>query len=312
MPLAARIFAFTTDAITVEGALIAPVLLARVAAQQADSQSNADYKIPKGLTLRDEIARNFRIGQALFAELDASPVPSMTKTIGFVEALFRDVFGFSDMARVGTRTVNDRLFAVTLEGLSGRVPVVVVPPSDPLDRASEHLPTDGRRRSAASAVQDWLNAREDALWGFCCNGNRLRLLRDNASLTRPAYIEADLRQIFEGEAFADFTLLWLLIHASRFGSPDSTAGECTLEHWREAGSRVGAVARDRLRDGVEAALKVLGTGLLAGNLELRQRVQSSDLPLGDFFGQLLRLIYRLIFLLVAEDRGLLHDPGALT
>jgi hypothetical protein len=310
VPYSARIFALATDAITVEGALIAPVLLARVAAQQADSQSNADYRIPKGLTLRDEIARNFRIGQALFAELNASPAPSTVKTIDFVEVLFRDVFGFSDMARVGTRTVNDRLFAVTLEGLRGRVPVVVVPPSDPLDRASDHLPTDGRRRSAASAVQDWLNAREDALWGFCCNGDRLRLLRDNASLTRPAYIEADLRRIFEAEAFADFTLLWLLIHASRFGLPDSTAADCTLERWREAGSRVGAVARDRLRDGVEAALKVLGTGFLAGNLELRQRVQSSDLPLGDFFGQLLRLIYRLIFLLVAEDRGLLHDPGA--
>lgn len=310
MPYSARILALVTNAITVEGALIAPALLARVAAQQADSQSNADYRIPKGLTLRDEIARNFRIGQALFAELNASPAPSTVKTIAFVEVLFRDVFGFSDMAHVGTRTVNDRLFAVTLEGLRGRVPVVVVPPSDPLDRASDHLPTDGRRRSAASAVQDWLNAREDALWGFCCNGDRLRLLRDNASLTRPAYIEADLRQIFEAEAFADFTLLWLLIHASRFGLPDSTAADCTLEHWREAGSRVGAVARDRLRDRVEAALKVLGTGFLAGNLELRRRVQTGDLPLGDFFGQLLRLVYRLIFLLVAEDRGLLHDPGA--
>ena len=310
MPYSARILSLVTNAITVEGALIAPAMLARVAAQQADSQTNADYRIPKGLTLRDEIARNFRIGQALFAELNASPAPSTVKTIDFVEVLFRDVFGFADMAHVGTRTVDDRLFAVTLEGLRGRVPIVVVPPSDPLDRASDHLETDGRRRSAASAVQEWLNAREDALWGFCCNGDRLRLLRDNASLTRPAYIEADLRQIFEAEAFADFTLLWLLIHASRFGLPDSTAADCALERWREAGSRVGAVARDRLRDGVEAALKVLGTGFLTGNLELRRRVQTGELPLGDFFGQLLRLVYRLIFLLVAEDRGLLHDPGA--
>jgi hypothetical protein len=68
------------------------------------------------------------------------------------------------------------------------------------------LRTDGRRRSAATAIQDWLNAQEGALWGFCCNGERLRLLRDNASLTRPAYIEADLRQIFEAESFADFVV----------------------------------------------------------------------------------------------------------
>src|SRR5579885_3472373 len=305
-----RAFALAADAITIEGALIAPAMLARVAAREAEGQSDADYKIPKGLTLRDEIACYFRIGQALFADFNTNTAPSVVRTVTFVEALLRDVFGFADIARVGSRTVDERLYAVTLEGLSGRAPVVVVPPSDSLDRASDHLPTDGRRRSAATAVQDWLNAQEGALWGFCTNGERLRLLRDNASLTRPAYIEADLRQIFEAESFADFTVLWLLSHASRFGSIGTPASDCALERWREAGGREGAAARESLRDGVEAALKALGTGFLAGNPELRQRVRAGELPLSDFFGQLLRLVYRLIFLLAAEDRGLLHAPDA--
>lgn len=305
-----RTFALAADAITVEGALIAPAMLARVAAREAEGQSDAEYRIPKGLTLRDEIARYFRIGQALFAEINASNAPSVGKTITFTEALLRDVFGFTDITRVGSRAVDERLYAVTLEGLSGRAPIVVVPPSDNLDRASDHLPTDGRRRSAATALQDWLNAQEGALWGFCSNGERLRLLRDNASLTRPAYIEADLRQIFDAESFADFTILWLLIHASRFGAIGTPASDCALERWREAGGREGAAARERLRDGVEAALKALGTGFLTSNSELRRRVQDGDLPLSDFFGQLLRLIYRLIFLLAAEDRGLLHAPEA--
>jgi hypothetical protein len=262
MARAARPAAFSADAITVEGALIAPAMLARVTAQQAEGQAGADYRIPKGLTLRDEIARYFRIGQALFAELHASSTPSANKTISFIETLFRDVFGFADIARTGIRTVDERPFVVTLEALSGRAPVVVVPPSDPLDRASDHLPSDGRRRSAVSAVQDWLNAYDGATWGFCCNGEQLRLVRDNASLTRPAYIEADLRQIFEAEAFADFATLWLLIHASRFGLPDTPPSDCALERWREEGSREGTVARERLRDGVEAALTILGTGFL--------------------------------------------------
>jgi hypothetical protein len=303
-------FALAADAITVEGALIPPAMMARVAAQEAEGQRDVDYGIPKGLTLRDEIARYFRIGQALFTELNASATPSAARTVTFAEALFRDVFGFADIARIGTRSMNERLYAITLEGLSGRVPVVVVPPSDSLDRASDHLPTDGRRRSAASAVQDWLNAQEGALWGFCCNGERLRLLRDNASLTRPAYIEADLRQIFDAESFADFAVLWLLIHASRFGRRGAPATDCVLERWRESGSREGIAARERLRDGVEAALKALGTGFLTGNSALRQRVQNGELALSDFFGQLLRIVYRLIFLLAAEDRGLLHAPDA--
>lgn len=305
-----RTFALAVEAITVEGALIAPAVLAKVAAREAECQSDTDYKIPKGLTLRDEIARYFRIGQALYAEFSASKASPVGRTITFVEAVLRDVFGFTDITRVGGRVVDQRLFAITLEGVSGRAPVVVVPPSDSLDRASDHLPTDGRRRSAATAVQDWLNAQESALWGFCCNGERLRLLRDNASLTRPAYIEADLRQIFEAESFADFSVLWLLIHASRFGVVGTPASDCALERWREAGSREGAAARERLRDGVEAALKSLGTGFLIGNPELRKRVQAGELSLSDFFGQLLRLVYRLIFLLAAEDRGLLHTPGA--
>ena len=90
-------------------------------------------------------------------------------------------------------------------------------------------------------------------------------MRDNASLTRPAYIEADLRRIFEADGFADFAALWLLIHASRFGAPGAPITDCALERWREAGGKEGIAARDRLREGVEAALLVLGQGFLAEN-----------------------------------------------
>jgi hypothetical protein len=85
-----------------------------------------------------------------------------------------------------------------------------------------------------------------------------------------------------------------------------------LERWREAGQREGLAARDRLRDGVEAALLSFGNGFLSHseNIPLRERLRTGALPLPDFFGQLLRLVYRLIFLLAAEDRNLLHVPEA--
>jgi hypothetical protein len=301
----------TFDALTVEGALISPAMMTRIAVHQAGGQSEADYGVPKGLTLRDEIARYFRIGQALFAVLNAVENPSAAATTKFVEDLLRDVLGFADLNRIGSRTIEDRLFALTLEGLGRRVPIVVVPPADELDRPSEHLPTNGRRRSAASAIQDWLNTNKQSLWGFCCNGFRMRLVRDNASLTRPAYIEADLRAIFEEENFADFTVLWLLVHASRFGRPGTPPSDCALERWREAGQKEGVAARDRLRDAVEAAMLSFGNGFVAhpDNGPLREKLYSAKLPLSNFFGQLLRLVYRLIFLLAAEDRDLLHLPG---
>jgi hypothetical protein len=102
------------DALTVEGALIAPAMLTRIAEQKAGGQADSEYNIPKGPTLRDEIARYFRIGQALFTELSASPAPSAAATIRFVEALLRDVFGFGDTSRVGKRALDERLYPVTL------------------------------------------------------------------------------------------------------------------------------------------------------------------------------------------------------
>ena len=63
---------------------------------------------------------------------------------------------------------------------------------------------------------------------------------------------------------------------------------------------------------MQAALAHVGDGLLrhSANTVLRERLHNGALPLPDFFNQLLRLVYRMIFLLAAEDRGLLHPPGA--
>src|SRR5262249_2990170 len=170
----------------------------------------------------------------------------------------------------------------------------------------------GRRRSAASALQEWLNAADSVLWGLASNGTRLQLARDNASLTRPAYIEADLGRIFEADLFADFAALWLLVHASRFGAAGTSPAECALERWGESGLKEGVAAPGKLRHGVEAALISLGNGFLSHgeNGALREKLQKGTLPLSDFFGQLLRLVYRLIFLFAAEDRNLLHPPDA--
>jgi hypothetical protein len=65
-----------------------PVSLgSRLAAREATAQSDGDYGVPKGLTLRDEIARYFRIGAALFKDFAASPTPSVAAAISFMEGL---------------------------------------------------------------------------------------------------------------------------------------------------------------------------------------------------------------------------------
>jgi hypothetical protein len=288
--------------LTLEGNLIAPAMVASVDRRQAPEQTEEHYRVRKGLTIREEISTAFRVGQSHYDAFAKLQNPSVEATRRFVRGFLAETFGFDDLASA------DGMISF-LAG--GRVPIVVVPPSDEkLDRRSPTLSID-RSRSPALALQDYLNDSEQALWGLVTNGSVIRLMRDNASLTRPAYVEADLAQIFTNEDAASFAVLWSLIHRTRFGAAGAPVTDCALERWREAGTREGETARDRLAAQVEVALKVLGSGFLEANPDLATRLHSGEVNLTEWFNELLRLIYRLIFLMVAEDRNLLH-PDAVS
>ena len=57
-------------------------------------------------------------------------------------------------------------------------------------------------------------------------------------------------------------------------------------------------------------MRVLGSGFLEANPGLGEKLWSGELPLTDWFNELLRFVYRLIFIMVSEDRELLHPPNA--
>ena len=166
------------------------------------------------------------------------------------------------------------------------------------------------RASPHSLVQVLLNRSDAHLWAFVSNGLRLRILRDNASLTRQAYVEFDLQAMMDGQAYSDFVLLWLLCHQSRVEA--DRPEECWLEKWSKAAQEQGTRALDQLRDGVQEAIVALGRGFLAhpANHTLRDKLYAGKLEAQDYYRQLLRVVYRLIFLFVAEDRDLLLVPDA--
>jgi hypothetical protein len=59
---------------------------------------------------------------------------------------------------------------------------------------------------------------------------------------------------------------------------------------------------------VQEAIEHLGRGFLShrSNGKLRERLRSGALPTQEFYREILRLVYRLLFLFVAEDRDALH------
>lgn len=303
------------DALSIEGGLISPEWLSRVAQLNAGIQSEADYRIPKGLSIRDEIGRFWRIAQAHwrdFAAGRAANADEQALTQKLVESLLRDCFGFSSLSQVEPVVIAERSYPIGLAALEGRVPVVITAADKGLDALSSTLGDSGRKRSGFGLAQEFLNASEDAMWGMASDGISIRILRDNASLTRPAWIEADIQRIFSEERYADFAAFWLLVHETRFGREGSPSSDCALETWRSAGREEGTRAREHLRRGVEDALVALGQGFIGHieNNEVRAKLQSGELTTKAYFSQLLRLVYRLIFLLTVEERGLLHPKDA--
>ena len=304
-------------AISIEGGLISPDQVAAIAATVPDQKAGAEYGCPKGTNLRDEITRYFRIGQAHWQAYAKLSAPNAVQTAAFVKSLLEQAFGFEALRSPQVHHRNGHTYRISLEAKGGRVPVVVAAPSSDADAFTRALPGLGDdsggtipRRSPSVLLQDWLNANPEFLWGLVFAGDRIRLMRDNASFTRPAYIEADLGAIFRDEMFADFTATWLLLHATRFGGENAPAADCSLERWREAGLRAGTAVRERLGVSVEEALLALGQGFLDGNPDLRAKLDENRLSAQEWFEQILRIVYRLIFLAVSEDRDLLHSPGA--
>jgi hypothetical protein len=167
----------------------------------------------------------------------------------------------------------------------------------------------GKLPSPHGMVQELLNRSEAHLWAFVSNGLRLRILRDNIRLTRQAFVEFDLLAMFEGKAYSDFALLWRLCHESRVNAEKPE--QCWLERWSKAAQQHGLRALDHLRGGVEKAIEALGRAFLhPANDGLVARLRAGTLPAQDYYRQLLRVVYRLLFLFVAEDRELLFDPKA--
>ena len=299
--------AFT--AIRIEGGLLAADFLDRVARLDAKEQTEADYDTPKGLKLRDEIARYFKIALSLWQEFqggrertDQDPYPFTLRS--FLEPFCRQVLGFADLRPTPPFTLGERVFPIGFQALCGRVPLVFAVHSQALDKPDARFGDGQRRRSAFLLAQEFLNACDASLWAIVSNGLKLRILRDNPSLTRPAYLEVDLETIFQEEWYPDVTAFWLFAHASRFGTSGGLPHDCPLERWRDASQEAGVRARDRLRLGVAKALRSLGTGFMAhpNNGVLRDRLARGELSAHGLYEQLLRLVYRLLFLATVEDR----------
>ena len=303
-------------ALKVEGGILPPEFLQSVAALQAPCQAGADYGLSKSLAIKEELARYWRIANDLHGRYLERRRRTDLRAPQVVKEWFipflRSVLGYDDLAAADAVHAGGRVFRLTHRACKGAVPLLLMTHDSDLDKADPRFGQDGRRQAPHGLMQEYLNAEDAALWGMVANGSRLRVLRDNPSLTRPSYIEVDLDLVFAEELYPDFAALWLTAHSSRLRPIDDKPSSCIIESWRAKAHATGERVRENLREGVTASLRQLGSGFLRhpANARLHQALETGSLSPERYFQQLLRLVYRLLFLFTAEERNLLHAPEA--
>ena len=300
-------------AVHLVGALFSPDLLETLRNDPTTlpGQRPRDFGFADERSLRDDLAEAYRDALNLWSmfqrrleRLDPTDrATSVTRDLWIIPLLSR--LGYEVERNPRAYELAGRTYAISHRAgpQEDAPPLHVAGARQELGRVD---PSGRPRLSPHALVQEFLD-RSDHLWGIVTNGLVLRLLRASPNLRTETYLEFDLAAIFAGERFADFVLLYRLLHRSRLPTGIADGPGCILEQYHQLAREQGARARDRLRDGVEQALRALGNGFLRhpANRTLREQVATGQLTPAAYYELLLRLVYRLLFLLVTEERGLL-------
>ena len=307
----------SASTIRIVGALLPSDVMAGVLAGSVDGLTSNDYHLggeqPKAAAARVwthllGVYRRYRDDLAKLPDGDAAVGVTRERWLSIL--LTELGYGRVPTTPAGGLLADGKAYPVS--HVWGATPMHLLGWGVELDKRTPGL-AGAAHRAPHAMLQELLNRTDDYLWAILSNGRALRLLRDSTTLTGQTYVEFDLESMFDAEVFADFVELYLLCHQSRVEVPDGgQPTQCWLERWRTTAVSQGVRALTLLRDGVQQALQTLGTGFLQhpANIRLRDDLANGVIRLDDVHRSLLRVVYRLLFWAVAEDRGALLDPKA--
>ncbi len=304
--------------IRIEGAILSPDILQRL--EEAPGQRPADFGLDTGTKVKDEIARAWADAQDYWRifqrKLDSlkpeSPATTETRQQWIVPLL--GLLGYQLEYQAKGVELNGKNYTISHRAINrGNTPVHVVGYREAagLDRKPERTYIGAPRMSAHGLQQEYINLH-DELYGLVTNGRLLRLLRDSSRLIKLTYLEFDLDRIFTDGLFADFALLYRLLHVTRLPLSSDAAAESLIERYHQDSLDSGARIRDGLSKAVEQAIRDFANGFLThrDNAALRQNILDGKLSPEIYYQHLLHLIYRLLFLLVIEERDLIFPANA--
>ncbi|WP_305881855.1 Eco57I restriction-modification methylase domain-containing protein [Haloplanus halophilus] len=160
-------------------------------------------------------------------------------------------------------------------------------------------------RNASHQVKHYLeHTTGNVQWGVLTNGRKWRLYGTNDYETQ-TYYEVDLPELLERGDLEAFKYFYVFFRPAAF---HETAGTTFLDEvWSESETASQELGED-LQDNVFTALRVLGRGFVETNDDL-DIDPGDEAALDELKEQSLVFLYRLMFVLYAESRGLIHPES---
>ena len=307
--------------INIQGNLISEEILQKIEQAEAQGQLATDFGLEPGSNIRSEIEyawSRIKLDWKHFNDksqnLPTSDPYGTTLSRKWMEQ-FLSSLGF-DLSRPKSGLLGDNNHSYTISHTAenlDHLPIHIVGFSEPShpDKNTLDIKTSGgtSKFSPHGTMQEYLNVTEN-IYGIATNGLFLRLIRDSGRLIKLTYVEFDIKRMMDEDKYSEFTLLYRLLHASRFPRNKEEAEQCFLETYYKESIETGNRIRDGLSLAVKESLVALGKGFLQNenNTTLREKIQAGTLSSKDYYRQLLRIIYRFLFLMVTEERDLVYDP----
>lgn len=303
--------------INIMGNIIGSDILEKIKNEEIKYQKSADFKLPTNTQTRDEIGLAWSEVRGLWNLYknklsrisEGETGTSETRNLWMIP--FFTLLGYDLQAEHTAEHIADtgKSFFISHRAVNlDRMPVHISGIHLNLDERSD---SGGIRVSPHALVQEYLNCTE-FVYGLVTNGRYIRLLRDSTRLVRLTYLEFNLEKMMEEELFSEFAILYRLIHATRMPEKRDSVEESPLEFYHNESLASGNRIRNRLSVAVEKGLKVLADGFLRhpDNVALREAIRNGQFNADDMFVVQLRLIYRVLFLTVTEERHLIFTSSS--
>lgn len=298
------------SAISIQGNILTSEILEKIRTEDIRFQKAGDFNLNPGASVRDEINlawslavsnwNVFKIKRDALSDSDSGT--SETRRYWMLPLL--SVLGY-EINSSNAEMINEKSYAISHRASNkDGFPLHLVGVQQSLDKRPE---TGGTRLSPHALMQEYINNTEH-LYGLVSNGRFLRLLRDATRLSRLSYLEFDLEQMMEEGLYVEFALLYRTLHASRMPEKMDAGPDSFIEFYHQEAIASGSRIRERLSVAVESSIRELANGLLLHpqNENLRRLVLEHKIEPNEYYLHTLRLVYRMLFLLVIEERKLIY------